>query len=98
MEIHSNESHLPKKNACSQAGGHHLLSSDEENLPKNRTVLNLLTIIRNIMSSAAETELGALFLNTKTALPMRKTLEELGHPQPRTPIQMDNKKSRRPHQ
>ena len=34
------------------------------------------------MSSAAEAELGALFLNAKTAVSMRQTLTELGHPQP----------------
>ena len=42
------------------------------------------------MSSAAEAELGALFINAKTAVWMRQTLEELGHPQPRTPMQTDN--------
>jgi hypothetical protein len=42
------------------------------------------------MSSAAEAELGALLINAKTAVPMRKTLEELGHPQPPTPVQTDN--------
>eukprot|EP00956_Cyclotella_meneghiniana_P010266 scaffold14174_cov46-Cyclotella_meneghiniana.AAC.2 len=31
------------------------------------------------MTSAAEAELGALFMNAKTATPMRKTLEEFGH-------------------
>ena len=43
------------------------------------------------MSSAAEAELGKLFLNAKTAFPMRKTLEELDHLQPWTTIQTDNK-------
>ena len=43
------------------------------------------------MSSAAEAELGALFLNAKTAVPVRKTLDKMGHPQPPTPIQTDNK-------
>ncbi len=42
------------------------------------------------MSSAAEAELGALFINAKTAVSMRTTLEELGHPQTRTPMQTDN--------
>jgi hypothetical protein len=42
------------------------------------------------MSSAAEAELGALFINAKTAVSMRQTLKEMGHPQPRTPIQTDN--------
>ncbi len=42
------------------------------------------------MSSAAEAELGALFINAKAAVSIRQTLEELGHLQPRTPIQTDN--------
>ena len=42
------------------------------------------------MSSTAEAELGALFINAKTAVSMRQTLKELGHPQPQTPIQTDN--------
>ena len=42
------------------------------------------------MSSAAESEIGATFLNAKDALPIRTTLEELGHSQPPTPTQIDN--------
>ena len=42
------------------------------------------------MSSAAEAELRALFLNAKTAVLTRITLTEMGHPQPRTSIQTDN--------
>ena len=81
LEIHSDASYLSENNARSHAGGHHLLSNDKETPPNNGAVLNLSTIIRNVMSSAAEAELGALFLNVKTAVPMRKTLKELGYPQ-----------------
>ena len=42
------------------------------------------------MSSAAEAELGALFINAKEAVHLRQMLSEMGHPQPRTPIQTDN--------
>jgi hypothetical protein len=42
------------------------------------------------MSSTVEAELGVLFINTKTDISMRQTLVDLGHPQPRTPIQTDN--------
>jgi hypothetical protein len=48
------------------------------------------TIIKAVMSSAAEAELGALFLNAKEAVIIRQILTEMGHPQPRTPIQTDN--------
>ena len=41
--------------------------------------------------SAAEAELGALFINVKTGKIVRLVLQELGHPQPATPIHCDNK-------
>ena len=42
------------------------------------------------MASAAEAEYGALFLNGQAAAPNRTTLIEMHHPQPPTPIQVDN--------
>ena len=42
------------------------------------------------MSSAAEAELAAVYLNTREAVYLRQILNEIGHPQPRTPIQTDN--------
>jgi len=56
----------------------------------NGAVLNISQIIRAVMSSAAEAELSALFINAKKAISMRQMLIELGHPQPRTPMQTDN--------
>jgi hypothetical protein len=42
------------------------------------------------MSSAAEAEIGALFLNPKEGTALCTTLEELVHHQPPTPLQTDN--------
>jgi hypothetical protein len=42
------------------------------------------------MSSAAEAELGALFINAKMAVSMQRTLKEMGQPQTCTPIQTNN--------
>ena len=42
------------------------------------------------MSSAAEAEVGALYINCREAVPARHTLEFMGHPLPTTPMQMDN--------
>ena len=42
------------------------------------------------MSSAAEAEIGALYINSREAIPTRHTLKEVGHPQPPTPMQTDN--------
>ena len=90
LAIHSDASYLSERDARSRAGGHHYLSSDTPSPPNNGAVLNISQIIKNVMSSAAEAELGALFINAKTAVPTRVTLCELGHPQPCTPIQTDN--------
>ena len=82
LAIHSDGSYLSEANARSRAGGHMFMASNEE-IPKNNgAVLNISQIIRAVMSSAAEAELGALFINAKTAVSIRQTLEELGHPQP----------------
>ena len=42
------------------------------------------------MSSAAEAEIGALYINTRQLLPLRVTCEELEYPQLAPPIQTDN--------
>ena len=42
------------------------------------------------MASVAEAEYGSCFHNGQKAAPMRVTLAEPGHPQPATPIQVDN--------
>ncbi len=42
------------------------------------------------MSSAAEAEVGALYINCRKAVPAGHTFDFLGHPQPPTPIQTDN--------
>jgi hypothetical protein len=43
-----------------------------------------------IATSAAKASLGALFLNAQEAKVLLLTLAELGHPQPPTPIHIDN--------
>jgi hypothetical protein len=58
--------------------------------PNNGAILMNTTIIKAVMSSAAEAELGALYLNAKEAVYLRQILSKMGHPQPKKPIQMDN--------
>ena len=43
-----------------------------------------------ITSSAMETDVAATFYNAKEALPFRVTPAEMGHPQPPTPMEVDN--------
>jgi len=90
LAIHSDAGYCNKKNARSRAGGHFFLSNDEPFPPNNGAIHTNATIIKAVMSSAAEAELGALFLNAKEAVYLRQILNEMGHPQPRTPIQTDN--------
>ena len=62
------------------------MSSDD--IPRGSgAVLNISQIIKAVMSSATEAEVGALFINEKIAVPICITLVELGHSQPRTPTQ-----------
>ena len=46
--------------------------------------------IRNVVGSVAEAETGGLYFNAQRAIPIRIALEEMGHPQPPTPIKTDN--------
>ncbi len=90
LVIHSDPSYLLEPTACSRADGHMFMAGMEEIPINNGAVLNILQIIKAVMSSAAEVKLGALFIDAKMAVSIRRTLEELGHLQPRTPIQTDN--------
>ena len=46
--------------------------------------------MRNVMGSVAEAKIGATYLNGQESVPIRTTLAEMGHPQPPTPMQVDN--------
>ena len=90
LAIHSDASYLSEPKARSRAGGHFFMSEDDTDPKDNGAVHTVAKIIKAVMSSAAEAELGGLFINAKTAVPIRRTLEELGHKQPPTPVQTDN--------
>ena len=67
LVIHSNTLYLSEPKACSRAGGHMFMAGTEDLPINNGAVLNILQVIRAVMSSAAEAELGTLFINAKTA-------------------------------
>ena len=93
LNVHSDASYLSAPKARSRAGGYYFLGSlpkDNEPIVLNGAFYVLCTILKLVAASAAEAELGALFLNAKQAKIIRTTLEELGHPQPPTPIHIDN--------
>ncbi len=90
LAIHSDASYLSKAKACSRVGRHFFCSSDTKDPPNNGAILNISKILNAVMSSAAEAELGALYINAREAIPMRQLLKEMGHKQPKTPIQTNN--------
>lgn len=90
LAVHSDAGYLNEPNARSRAGGHFFLSNHTTHLPNNGAILNLTQIIKNVMSSATETALRALFITTRKAVYIRNILMAMGHKQPATPIQTDN--------
>jgi hypothetical protein len=98
LHIHSDASYLSEKKARSRAGGHYFLSDLSKSPlepPTTAPTLNgpLFTIYRimhNVMGSAAKAEIGATYINGQEAITTRTTLEEMGHLQPPTPMQVDN--------
>jgi len=66
------------------------LSKNATHPPNNGAELNISQIIKAIMSSAAKSELGALYINTRETVYIRLILEAMGYKQDRMPIQTDN--------
>ena len=87
---HSDTSYLSENKSRSRAGGNFCLSNNTAFPPNNEVVMTIAKIIKSVMSSAAEAELGSLFTNCKEAIPEIPSLEEVGHSQPPTPIQTYN--------
>jgi hypothetical protein len=92
LHIHSDASYLSEKEATRRAGGFFYISSSSKRDKKhtNREILIIIKVLKHVMSSAAEAEVGAVFINAKEGAVLRTTLEELGHPQPPTPMETEN--------
>ncbi len=90
LAVHSDAGNANEKKARSHAGGYIFLSNNNLNPPNNGAILANATIIKNVMSSAAEAEIGALYLNTEEAIHFQQILFEMGHLQPATLIQTNN--------
>ena len=90
LAAHSDASYLSETKARSRAGGHFFMAGDTTYPENNGAVHTVAQIIKVVMSSAAEAELGALYINCREAIPARQLLQEMGHTQPPTPMQTDN--------
>ena len=90
LAAHSDASYLTEPNARSRAGAHIFLTEDDPIPRQNGPVLTLSQIIKYVMASAAEAELAALYHTAREMIPLRNALDEMGWPQPKSPIQTDN--------
>jgi hypothetical protein len=82
----------PPKHSAKQ-GGYFFLGSlpqDGDPIRLNGSIQITCTILKLVAASAAEAELGVLFLNEQEAKIKQLILTELGHPQPPTPIHINN--------
>jgi hypothetical protein len=86
LHIHSDASYLSVSNAQSRLRGYFFLGNKS---PEQET-LNVAAIIKNVVASTAESEVGACFHNAQSGALLRVTLTELGHTQPPTPLRTDN--------
>jgi hypothetical protein len=98
LAVCSDAAYLVLPHARSRAAGHFFLTDlpgaiSNPPCPKpNGAVHVLCKTIRTVAASAAEAEVGGLFLNAQEAVPIITALQEMGHPQPPSgvPLETDN--------
>jgi hypothetical protein len=93
MNIHSDASYLSEAKAHSHSCRHFFMGW----LPKYSKPIKLngafhvsATILRFVVASVAEVELGALHHNCQTGIVFVQTLEAMGHQQPQNPVHCNN--------
>ena len=93
LHVDSDAAYLVLPKARSRIAGHYSLGTPRKlptNPIPNGSILIECKTLRHVVASAAEAEVGGLFHNAQMAIPIRNMLEQLGHPQPPTPIKTDN--------
>jgi hypothetical protein len=90
LHIDTDAAYLVMPNAKSRIAGYYYLSTDTTNPPHNGPILVLCKTLQHVVASAAEAETAGIFFNAQTGIIVRIALEELGHPQPPTPLKTDN--------
>jgi hypothetical protein len=90
LHIHSNASYLSFSNPRSYLGGLFFFgrkSPEQDTL--NGSILNVASVIKHVVASATESEVGPCFHNAQSGAPLTVTLTEIGHSQPPTPLRVD---------
>ena len=91
LTVHTDALYLSEMGGKSRAAGHFYLTNINGEDFNNGSILMLSSIIKHVMSSASEAEMAPLYHGCKVAAPLRTTLEEMGHDQPKpTLVTTDN--------
>jgi hypothetical protein len=93
LKIHSDASYLSEPKAKSRIGGYFYLGCKTNSRMKpisNGPLLCQTTFLKHVVSSVAEADFGALFVNAKEGTVTRTTLSEMGHNQDATDLTTDN--------
>jgi len=101
LYIVSDAAYLVLPNARSRVAGHFFLSNQPPAPPAlpnpkpNGPIHTVCKTLRNVVSSAAESETGGIFVNGQEGVPIIVALEEMGHKQPPngTPLETDSESS-----
>ena len=91
LNIDSDAAYLVAPGAKSRVAGYFQLNSNRRSNPNvNAAILIECKTLRHVVASLAEAETAGVCHNAQRAIPIRYMLIQLGHPQPPTPIKIDN--------
>jgi hypothetical protein len=92
LHIHSDASYFSESEAKSRSEGFFYMGNATKHDKKltNGAILIVSKVLKHVISSAAEAEIGSVVINAKEGAFLRTTLEELGHKQPPSPMETDN--------
>jgi hypothetical protein len=91
--IYLDASYLSKAKVCSQTCGHFFMGwipKDSNPIKINGTFHVCTNVLRFMVASAAEAELGTLYNNCQTGIVCCQSLKAMGHKQPKTPVHCNN--------
>jgi hypothetical protein len=91
LHIHSDASNLSIYHVRIKFGGLFDCGNKPPQADKlNGSILNAASVIKNVVASSSESEVGACFQNAQSGELLRVTLTELDHQQPATLLRTDN--------
>ena len=90
LHIQSDAAYLVAPKAKSRVAGYFYLGNTSNTPPINAPIHVECTLLKHVVSSAAEAETGGIFHNAKAGIHIKKMLESLGHKQAPVLLKTDN--------